>query len=143
MIEKAWEADGHSCAVAFWRESFHRCGYVSVGKDSPLRGVGYFDERLRGISVHGGITYAGDGGFMGAPGMWTFGFDCNHFSDMPDIEHGVELFGDDDHVDELRRLFCRPASDGFGFVPHVWTLEEVADETAELSRQLAELEGRL
>ena len=57
------------------RPSGHWCGYVAVPADHALHGVSY--DHLYDIDVHGSITFSDqeDAG-------WTFGFDCNHWSDL-------------------------------------------------------------
>lgn len=72
------------------------CGYVGVSPGHPLHGVGTEDALDRGLSVHGGITYAagcqhGPDPSTGIchipePGetddVWWIGFDCAHAFDM-------------------------------------------------------------
>jgi len=61
-------------------EFLNWCGYVAVGPQHPLHGAEMDDERLSGLDVHGGITWARDH----APSeessgeLWWFGFDCAH-----------------------------------------------------------------
>lgn len=143
VIEKVWEMDDHICVVTFSHEMFHRCGYVAVQDDSPLRGLRYDSKELDEVSVHGGLTYSGRLDFVDEPHTWAFGFDCAHLGDMPDIAHGRKLFDDEDKARELKRLFNEFAFDELGFGSHVWTLDEVAAETATLSKQLTLIEKRL
>jgi hypothetical protein len=77
------------------------CGYVGVPKEHPAYGMGYepctgdyVDEnvewwrrhitnrlefKIKDISVHGGLTYAGQAPFSD---LHWFGFDCSHSSDF-------------------------------------------------------------
>jgi hypothetical protein len=82
------------------------CGYVGVPPGHPWHGAGYDDL---GVSVHGGLTFAGPCmtddrpreervchvPAPGEPGdVWWFGFDCNHGHDVaPRIDALVEFPG--------------------------------------------------
>lgn len=71
------------------------CGYVSVPDDHPLRHVGYHDDKMPDLDVHGGITFSDEG--------W-FGFDCNHtFDDCP-LLGGTAYFTASDVIEEVTRL---------------------------------------
>lgn len=54
-------------------------GYVEVGRDHPLWGLDYDDEKLENVEVHGGLTFVGS--WLGE-GDWWFGFDCGHAWDI-------------------------------------------------------------
>lgn len=54
------------------------CGYVGVFHDHPAYGKGYGEID---ISVHGGLTFAGDVPEWGHGEMWWLGFDTSHASD--------------------------------------------------------------
>lgn len=61
-----------------WLPGFNRGwgnGYVVVPPGHPLHGVSY--QELRGIDVHGGLTYSEPDIHNG----WCLGFDTAHFGD--------------------------------------------------------------
>lgn len=68
------------------------CGYVGVTKESALFGRHYDDAVLRGIEVHGGLTFSGNIKRSVIDNIdeslhW-FGFDCAHFGDyVPFMAH--------------------------------------------------------
>lgn len=63
------------------------CGYVGVPPEHSAHGKGYWSDVP--VSVHGGLTYAGECQgricHVPAPGetddVWWFGFDCAHYGD--------------------------------------------------------------
>jgi hypothetical protein len=71
---------GHRLVVIFTPLG-HRCGYVGVYENSPLRNVEYNDLD---VNVHGGLTFSGN--LNADDSQWFFGFDCAHIFDSPDIE---------------------------------------------------------
>jgi hypothetical protein len=71
---------GHRLVVIFTPLG-HRCGYVGVYENSPLRNVEYDDLD---VNVHGGLTFSGN--LNADESQWFFGFDCAHIFDAPDIE---------------------------------------------------------
>lgn len=80
------------------------CAYLGIAKDHPLAGFSYDDIPL---SVHGGLTYSGDG-VKGAPeGHYWFGWDYAHSGDACQYRDGVP----DHHKDS-----------------HHWTVKEVITE---------------
>ena len=65
-------------------------GYIVLPESHPFHGLGYYDERLEGIEVHGGMTYAESAEScskevkekLGLDGSeWVFGFDTAHGGD--------------------------------------------------------------
>lgn len=72
------------------------CGYAAVDPGHPLHGVGFTDDTLPDLEVHGGVTYADrcqdtpdeSSGIchVPAPGaphdVWWFGFHCAGFRDL-------------------------------------------------------------
>lgn len=73
-IEKTWITKaGYQATVKIMPQG-HRCGYVTLPDGHPCVGSCY-DDLL--VQVHGGLTY-GDGA--------TFGFDCAHYCDKPDLK---------------------------------------------------------
>lgn len=85
------------------------CGYVAVPPGHPAHGKAYNDvyDKLGGVSVHGGLTYAAAcrGNICHEPeageseSVWWFGFDCAHFGDLSP-QFGREFgFGDDVYRD--------------------------------------------
>jgi hypothetical protein len=58
------------------------CGYVRVPRGHRLHGKRYQRSVLRGVEVHGGLTFSGCiGGRRMKRGHW-FGFDCAHWNDL-------------------------------------------------------------
>lgn len=138
-IERTWEHDGHACAVTLHPVLLHRCGYVLVSPDSPLSGVGYNDERILGIDVHGGVTFA-DNMDVDGDVRWAFGFDCGHYSDKPDLEAGIERYGDNEgYHSPLFESMLRDES-AFGMYRHMWTLDDCVEETERMCDQVSVLE---
>jgi hypothetical protein len=66
------------------------CGYVALPAGHPLYGAHYHDDRLGGVRVHGGLTYAArcSGHICHEPepgesdDVWWLGFDCAHDGDQ-------------------------------------------------------------
>lgn len=80
------------CAMALRTHAGHWCGYVGVFDDHPLYQVGYDDERVSGISVHGGVTFAGFFEELDHDRpLWWIGFDCGHLYDLIPAIHAHEL----------------------------------------------------
>lgn len=92
-----------------WRhpETKHWCGYVGVPKDSRLHGKEYYistesenglsklEEAINNISVHGGLTAAGELGDRSGDDVWYFGFDCAHGGDLVSYMFDYPQFGDE------------------------------------------------
>lgn len=104
QFEREWEAHGLNCRVFRHPDLGHLCGYVEVPDEHPWHGKGYDDL----VSVHGGLTYAGN---LRGDGWWI-GFDCAHFGDF---------------VPALRET----SSD------RRWTVDGVVDECEHLAEQIA------
>ena len=121
-IEKSFEAHGLPCLVAINDGLGNYCGYVGVSKDHPWYGKTYAQiEKLDNYpDVHGGVTFADH-----IPGqsddVWWLGFDCGHYGD---------------YVPYLAQSMAVPVYGG-----HKWTVDEVADETRRLAKQLAEVDA--
>lgn len=124
VMEKLWMTKaGLRASCWLVHHGSHRCGYVEVLPGHPLYEVDYSDlyEDDIELSVHGGVTYSGQGkeGYPGDGKNWWFGFDCAHCGDQVRRE-GLSLFRFTDH-DE-------------------WRDEEyVTGECEELARQLMEI----
>lgn len=80
---------GLPCLVVRSETLGNWCGYVGVPEGHPLHGKHYYHHRLRGINVHGGLTFSNTcGGKIchvredGDPEVWWFGFDCAHWMDF-------------------------------------------------------------
>jgi hypothetical protein len=103
------QATGLPCLIVR-NHSGALCGYVGVPENHKAFELHYDAELVRGINVHGGLTFSDHctkGGaeethicHVPAPGepdnVWWFGFDCAHSGDcLPAYHHGsVGLFGD-------------------------------------------------
>lgn len=147
-VERVWTTAAGLQALAVLTGLGHRCGYVGVGEDHPLFGIGYGQEceylefpgdepiGKRGIlsllggeptspgvvfDVHGGITFAGDRTHIeGADKeLWFFGFDCAHAGDAPEPEP-------DYRQDFYQAMGCEV----------VRTLDYVVGECESLARQI-------
>lgn len=77
-------------------------GYVGVNINHPSFGLHYDHKKMDHVMVHGGITYAGNGGYMPfAPfkrNYWYFGFDTAHAGDLVPqltlINHSIPELGE-------------------------------------------------
>lgn len=98
----------------------HRCGYVGLPQGHPSYGKRYEDID---VEVHGGLTFSGwDVEGFTADQLWWVGFDCLHAGDAPDPELAPDTW---------RSSLIHGA--------HVWTSDEVVQETERLAEQLAEV----
>jgi hypothetical protein len=119
------EATGLRCYAVRHPDMGHWCGYVAVPQAHPWFGLGYSEEDDEGrepelhIEVHGGITYADTGKFLGTENGsedWLFGFDCAHAGDyVPGLGSSALMRSKEDNYR---------------------TLQFVRDECARLARQL-------
>lgn len=77
--ELKWtSAEGYPCEMV--RNYFGAwCGYVEIPDGHPVCGLGWDDQPVKDLEVHGGITYAAR---CKNSGRWVLGFDCAHFQDM-------------------------------------------------------------
>ena len=108
---KVWEGSGLKCAVLLMPRMGHMNGYVQLPEGHPYRGKDYDDIDA---TVHGGLTYADDEGWVG--------FDTAHSGDIwPGSEMARFL---DIPGDPYRRE---------------WTQRMVEVETENLAAQLAAL----
>lgn len=57
------------------------CGYVVILKTSSLYKTGTFDDKVQGIDVHGGITFANYMQDSSGKKVFCLGFDCAHAGD--------------------------------------------------------------
>lgn len=133
-VERMWVHDGHLCAVMLHEHLFHRCGYVRVDGDSPLYGKSFdqlYDDFYSLYDVHGGVTFSDSFDDLRIKGYFI-GFDCAHLGDAPDIEAGIEAYGEPPALTMEYMKATSRGLDPFGIPPHVWTLEEVCAETEKL-----------
>lgn len=70
------------------------CGYVRIPEGHKLYGAGCI-EIDRFVSVHGGVTYAGE--IIEADGFYA-GIDCAHLGDTPQVQDEAYT------LDECKRL---------------------------------------
>ena len=89
-IVKDWMTESGLRAVIYMTETGHHCGYVGVPENHPAYGMGYSDDALESIEVHGGLTYSSQNEdypvTSETPIQW-FGYDCGHAWDAPSPEH--------------------------------------------------------
>ncbi len=55
-------------------------GYVGVSKSHRFYGINYTD--IKGIDVHGGLTFSTLGHYYNSELYYWLGFDCNHYTDF-------------------------------------------------------------
>ena len=129
-VEKDFMISDYRCVI-LGLSMGHRCGYVGLPK-----GHKYEDEDYNNIdvSVHGGLTYAGDGVRYPVQDerSWV-GFDCAHSGDGKDLGLVKELADERTYnhiVDMERRYPIREV---------VRTTEYVENELIDLVKQLEEL----
>jgi len=104
------------------------CGYVAVPQGHAAFELGYDDDRLDDLDVHGGLTYSDhcQGDICHKPlagesdNVWWLGFDCAHFSDW------------------MPRLYTC-LKHGPNRSEHYWTMSEVKTEVENLADQLLAL----
>ncbi len=101
---------GYACAINRVMHSGHLCGYVEIPKGHPLYGDDYsaritkkptrelfggwyliddnYDSAGGLFTVHGGVTYTGNGDFFSNGDGYWYGFDCGHAGDIsPAIQY--------------------------------------------------------
>ena len=125
-IEKTWTTKaGYQATVKIMPQG-HRCGYVTLPDGHPCVGKDYNDLA---IQVHGGLTY-GDGA--------TFGFDCAHYCDKPDMDlmskdfkQVYEKYGKPEYV-----CYLDPS-----YFPTVKTLDFCIEQCESMAAQFKELEN--
>ena len=114
MLVKKWIHAGLDCIILKHDKMGHLCGYVGVPQHHPDYAKDYDDVD---VQVHGGLTFAAQGGLPTCklPKKTTkwFGFDCAHAGDKIPNMSAVQPNG------------------------HLWTVEEVINETKRLAEQLA------
>jgi hypothetical protein len=83
MIEKDWTTGaGLRAVVIMHSELGHRCGYVGVPDTHPLFEANYGSiPEDYDLTVHGGLTYSGNGDYPVPSDLWWFGYDCGHLGD--------------------------------------------------------------
>lgn len=140
VVEREFEHCGLKCVVVF-QDMGHRCGYVGVTKDHPFYGAFYDDETISNIDVHGGITYASDGGgqYPIESDLWWFGFDCAHWQDLSDHKAALKYFP---HLTET--IMLRKKVDDAYKTKHgvVRTIKYVREQCRILAEQLYLLEQK-
>lgn len=113
------QATGLPCLIVRSPSSGSLCGYVGVPETHKAFELHYDAELVRGINVHGGLTFSNHctkGGaeethicHVPAPGesdnVWWFGFDCAHYRDIcPGMVATLRSIGiDQDRSDETYR----------------------------------------
>ena len=134
IVEKDFTHKGFKCLVIFHRMG-HRCGYVAVNKNHPLYGLGYDEDSVIELNVHGGFTYAENHiPCLGECDYWWFGFDCAHYGDVNDWDRAIELFPEDTES----YLSNKQLDELFGKFGTVKSLEYVEAECKKLADQLSE-----
>lgn len=93
------------------------CGYVGVPPGHKAHKVHYGDDALYAVTVHGGLTFAGNRESDEPKDAWWLGFDCAH-------------------SDDLSPWSRSPSRGTYRDVPYVQA------ECRSLARQLAKLGGR-
>ena len=90
-VEEIFEYNGYKCACVFTKGGY-RCGYVAIDKNHPYYGLDCGDEGPNEIDCHWGLTYGGTGVHFCADeeGVWWFGFDCGHYTDLTDCNTARE-----------------------------------------------------
>lgn len=92
------------------------CGYVGVPMGHPLAGKNYDDMPL---DVHGGLTFASEGGRHWPEGWYWYGWDYAHLGDITTYD---------------LKYRKNPERDA-----HLWTVEEVEAETRGVMDQLRDM----
>lgn len=89
-----WEHAGYKCLILRTPGAGHLCGYVGLPKEHPFYQVGYHDDGLDDIDVHGGLTFAGDRD--ADESLWWLGFDCGHAWDLSPglMEYRIPYLGE-------------------------------------------------
>jgi hypothetical protein len=80
--EREFEDSGYHCIVHRDRGAGYWSGFVGIPDTHPYHGIAYDD--VEEIDIHGGLEFSGpqiESGH-GRPGLWYFGFDCDHFDDV-------------------------------------------------------------
>jgi len=111
---KEWEHAGFKCRV--WKHPYlgHFCGYVVLPKTHPYAGKNSQDID---VDVHGGLTFHGWEG-----DDYIVGFNCAHAGDLvPGL---------------LTHSLGEPGERVLDEQGHLWTVEEVVEETNRLAEQL-------
>lgn len=132
-------------------------GYIELPKTHPLHGVdcGYLDpdeydslseyqrflmDELKGIDVHGGITFSGT--FKDDSDKWYVGFDTTHYGDGMNLDFSKEAFKEEwnTQYEAQWQIHKNIGDHGMG----IWRDPEyVRAECEKLSKQLFEIEKEL
>ena len=123
-----WTADNGMPCMISRNPMGNLCGYVGVGKriSGQLFGIGYEDELVTQIVVHGGLTFAGqleDKDKQQSEYIWWFGFDCAHAYDFVPAIYAMPI-----NTPEIKALLARDAT--------YRDIEYVASEVNSLAFQL-------
>lgn len=119
-IEKTWTTQaGYQATVKIMPQG-HRCGYVTLPDGHPCNGKDYNDLA---IQVHGDLTY-GDGA--------TFGFNCAHCGDKPDMD----LMSED-----YRKIHERYGTAFYLDIATVKSLDFCIEQCESMAAQFKELEN--
>ena len=94
--------------IVKFMEDGHRNGYVQINDSDVFEKIKnqYNDCLNVDIDCHGGITFVKemkDSEYL-PDGNWI-GFDCNHLYDGHDFELSIEIFGNSDYIERMKRLF--------------------------------------
>lgn len=84
--ERNFSYKGFECHIRRFGngDRVHLCGYVVIPECHWAYGKEYdFITSVADISVHGGLTFAGD---SIEPGSWWIGFDCAHCMDISSLD---------------------------------------------------------
>jgi len=150
-IEKIWTHKGLKCCVIA-NPLGHRCGYVGVEKSNKFYGI-YFDQPItfKGqeitieylVSVHGGITFSGEGKWIDGlvEDLWYFGYDTAHGGDGKDVsimsKKAKELHESFvKRIEEREYFLFKGIYDG-----EIRTLEYCTEECESLAEQLNVMES--
>jgi hypothetical protein len=90
-----FEHAGLKCLIFRTPELGNLCGYAGVSKGHVCYGIDGESlpyEDLSSVSVHGGLTFSGQGEDPWRPvGYWWLGFDCAHYMDLVPQMYELEL----------------------------------------------------
>lgn len=120
------------------------CGYIEIPQGHKLYLLEYRNLFEDSYSVHGGITWLGDGQRISKElyGKWLIGFDCMHFGD--DVAWEIKSYHEAAAGKTLSEVFAELENDpkkystntGMGIMTEFRTADYVIAETEKLARQL-------
>jgi hypothetical protein len=83
---REFEESGYHCVIIREPVAGYLSGYVGLPRAHSLYGLDLsgLEDRTLELVVHGGVGFAGPQVANGRerPGLWYFGFDCNHLDDL-------------------------------------------------------------